>query len=236
MALSLLAVLLFCCIANAAVTCTSSISNKSIGLEYVSTECHTNTTAQRVYIVTSLLYGAGHVDLFAHYGDSLQYPGSLVNSLLNQGYRVFGDQYGNHIIAVHSYYGSSPVDTIDGKQMSAYPVSNFHSNVFDKILYPQSVDIDADNDHYTKCNDRDDTDLLYHDNCPPSHCVNSVQGGDEAGVDCGGSCPETCPAPCEEERLNLEKKCGSAADILFWNDSTCIGMCRGKNLGGNCDG
>lgn len=50
------------------------------------------------------------------------------------------------------------------------------------------------------------------------------------------SLPKNGCGQCAEERLSLEQNCGSEANILFWNDSTCVGMCRGNNLGGDCGG
>ena len=141
--------------ASAAVGCASSYNNKTIGLEFVSTSCRTDTTSTRIYLDTAVNCSSGQVAKYADYGDTSSTPGSLVGSLLSQGYRVFGDQYGNHIIAVHSNFGGSTVDKIDGKQMSNYPAGQFHSNVFDKILYPQSAPVDADNDHYTQCGGKD---------------------------------------------------------------------------------
>jgi hypothetical protein len=179
-------------VAEAAVSCTSSISNKLIGLEMVSSSCSTDSSTYRTYIDTAIQCNGSEVTKYSSYGDSYMPPGSIVYMYKSMGYRVFGDEYGDHIIAVHSNFGSSSIDTIDGIALSEYDASSYHGEVFDKILYPQAVSIDADNDHYSLCNDCDDTDPDYHDECPVAHCDNSVQDGDETGIDCGGSCPNSC--------------------------------------------
>lgn len=135
--------------AAALVVCSGDINNKNIGLEFIADTCMTNTTSTRTYIDTAIQCSNGAVELFAHYGDTWITPGALVGSLLNQGYRVFGDQYGNHVIAVHPNFGSSNDDTIDGKQMSSYAAGQFHANIFEKIFYPPAAIVDTDNDHYT---------------------------------------------------------------------------------------
>ncbi len=169
--------------AAAEVSCTSSVNNKNIGLEFVSTSCQTDTASTRVYIDTAIQCSGSQVSLFAHYGDTQTTPGGLVGSLLSQGYRVFGDQYGNHIIAVHSIFGGSSFDTIDGKQMSTYTPGSFIANVFDKILYPQAVDNDADNDHYLNCDDCNDADPLVNPGAA-ENCSDKKDNNCDGAQDC----------------------------------------------------
>ena len=153
--------------AAASVACSADITHKLIGLEYVADTCITNTTSARTYIATENECVADTVGLFAYSTNRWTYPGTLVYSLMSLGYRVFGDQYGNHIIAVHPNFGSTSEDTIDGIQMSSYAAGQFHSIFTEKILYPPAATVDADNDHYTQCGglDCDDNDPSVTTNC-----------------------------------------------------------------------
>jgi hypothetical protein len=89
--------------------------------------------------------------------------------------------------------------------MSAYPPGSFTANVFDKILYPQAVNNDADNDHYLDCDDCNDADPLIN----PGATENC---GDNKDNDCDGM------NDCDDQDCTDQQACQSPAENIAPGD------------------
>lgn len=140
--------------AHAEVKCGAS-NGKTIGTEFVIKSCGNFN----IYLMNGLECQGGNVTLSVSLGD-WEYPASLTADYYAQnGNRVFRDTAGRRILAVHSNY----TETLDGKDMSSYSIGSINYDVFDKILYPDPISVDGDNDHYLSCdNDCDDSNDQVH--------------------------------------------------------------------------
>lgn len=115
--------------AHAATSCDPQGGITTVGLEWVAKQCIPDGVSDNTsiyYINNALECSGGNVTLFAPYGDTQGSPASLINYWKSQGYRVFRNKEGSHIVAVHRYY----TGLIDGKSMSNYTPGQVYTDVF----------------------------------------------------------------------------------------------------------
>ena len=125
-------------LAAAPVSCDTKGWISSIGLEWVASNCIAKTMTDN----TALHYGnnfvecnGGNVSVYASYGDSQATPASLVNYILSQGYKVFRNKEGSHVLMVHPLYKG----VIDGKDMTRYATGQVYTDVFSRgLVLPQT--------------------------------------------------------------------------------------------------
>jgi len=121
--------------ANAALSCNSQSGITTIGLEWVAKQCIPEgvTDSTSIYYENNMLECSGSsVGLYAWYGDTQGTPTNIINYAKSQGYRVFRNKEGSHIVAVHRYY----TGLIDGKSMGGYATGQVYTDVFKEALYP----------------------------------------------------------------------------------------------------
>ncbi len=124
--------------AAAPVSCDTKGWISTIGLEWVVDTCVSKDMTDN----TTLIYGnnflqcsGGNVSVYASYGDSQSPPTALVNYIISQGYKVFRNKEGTHILMVHPSYKG----TIDGKDMTKYATGQVYTDVFSRgLILPQT--------------------------------------------------------------------------------------------------
>lgn len=119
----------------AALSCNAQSGITTIGLEWVAKQCIPDgmNDSVSVYYENNMLECPGStVSLYAWYGDTQGAPTSIINYWKSQGYRVFRNKEGSHIVAVHRYY----TGLIDGKSMGSYATGQVFTDVFTEALYP----------------------------------------------------------------------------------------------------
>ncbi|KIE42209.1 hypothetical protein SE37_06020 [Geobacter soli] len=119
----------------AALSCNPQSGITTIGLEWVAKQCVPEgmTDSTSIYYENNMLECPGSsVSLYAWYGDTQGTPTNIINYAKSQGYKVFRNKEGSHIVAVHRYY----TGLIDGKSMGSYAVGQVYTDIFKEALYP----------------------------------------------------------------------------------------------------
>lgn len=90
----------------AALSCNPQSGITTIGLEWVAKQCVPEgmTDSTSIYYENNMLECPGSsVSLYAWYGDTQGTPTNIINYAKSQGYKVFRNKEGSHIVAVHRY-------------------------------------------------------------------------------------------------------------------------------------
>ena len=125
--------LLFSTTSAHAVSCDPQTGVSTIGLEWVADRCvpdGMNDSTSIHYINNAIECSSGTVSLYAYYGDTTASPGALAEYARSQGYRVFRNKEGTHIVAVHRYY----TGLIDGIDAGNYPTYAIHTDLLKQAL------------------------------------------------------------------------------------------------------
>lgn len=196
----ILALLFFCPVLSRADVSCGSYSGKLIGVEVVATNCNAS-----VHIMTGIECSGGSVALWSHQGDWSYGANLFADYYANQGYRVFRNSEGTRLVAVDSRY----VESIDGLNMSDYAAGAIHYDVFDKVLYPATVPLDSDNDHYLACDECNDADPAVNPGVEES-CSDGVDNNCDGLTDCTDpfcADDEACEVRVDVDPLNFPRDC-----------------------------
>lgn len=119
--------------ASAVLSCNPQSGINTIGLEWVAKQCIPEgmTDSTSIYYESNMLECPGSsVSLYAWYGDTQGTPTNIINYAKSQGYKVFRNKEGSHIVAVNRYY----TGLIDGKSMGSYAVGQVYTDIFKEAL------------------------------------------------------------------------------------------------------
>lgn len=131
-------------------SCNSRGGITTIGLEWVADQCipYEMNDATGIHYRNSMIRCSDPaVTLEADYGDTLGSPASIIKFLRSQGYKVFRDREGSHIVAVHRFYSGE----VGGKSMASYATGQVYTDVFEEAFVLPSTIPDCSGVDFDDC-------------------------------------------------------------------------------------
>ena len=127
--LSIIALIFFTSVSSSLAGHPLSCDSSFIGIEILRDGCigeDDDDNTIHHYVETAVNCSNGEISVFAAWGDSLASPAQITNFYKSQGYRVFQNSVGGHIIVIHPSYNNV---TLDGVNMQNYSAGVVHKDV-----------------------------------------------------------------------------------------------------------